>query len=224
MNIVKEDSRNFLVFPVKSRSERVTNKNFVKIGGRPLYQIFPTTCREADVFDEIAIDTDSEEIKDWCYKEGFRFIKRVPRMTMDDFNGNMLLRHHVTLYSPFDTMWQGFVTSPCISVESVRRMFLQLVKEGGSIMSVKEHKGFFWNSMGLPISYRHDVMPRSQDVPPIYEEICGLFGITSKEFLITNNRAGTDPMFFPLPREETVDIDWVSDIPKESPAKSSRAD
>ena len=48
--------------PIKSKSKRVKNKNFLKISGKPLYQFLLDKLSDCK-FDEIYIDSDSKIIE-----------------------------------------------------------------------------------------------------------------------------------------------------------------
>ena len=56
------------IVPIKSRSTRVKNKNFRKINGKPLYTFLLNKLAKCN-FDEIYIDSDSEEIKRYSKKK-----------------------------------------------------------------------------------------------------------------------------------------------------------
>ena len=45
--------------PIKAHSERVKGKNLRLLNGKPLYRYICEHVREADVFDDVYIDTDS---------------------------------------------------------------------------------------------------------------------------------------------------------------------
>ena len=201
--------------PIKTNSERVPGKNFLHVDGRPLYTIFPTVLRE--VFDHVFIDTDSEEVKQWAIDNGIGVIDRVPELASNAATGNMLLRHAVGLHPGYRRYWHAFITSPRITVETVRDMLDKMVRKVDgcdSVFSVKEHHEFFWNANGTPSSnYRPDLQPRSQDVSPLYSEVCGLFGLTADAFNVTHTRYGLRPSLHVLPKEQTLDIDWKSDVP-----------
>lgn len=212
--------KSVLIFPIKSYSERVPGKNFKVINGkwgeRPLYQHFPMTCKQAGVFDKIVIDTDSQEIREWAKSQGIDVLTRISHLATNEANGNDLLRVHRTIYDDYDFLWQGFVTTPFISAETVKDIYFQLTYDrshmNDSIMTCRQLKGFFWSHDGRPLHHRPDVMPRSQDLAPIFQERHGLFGITRKAFDITRTRAGAKPYPYVLPDNEDVDIDWPSDL------------
>ena len=47
------------IIPIKKKSERVKNKNFLKINNKPLFQYLLEKVKKCD-FDEIYVDSDSE--------------------------------------------------------------------------------------------------------------------------------------------------------------------
>jgi N-acylneuraminate cytidylyltransferase len=206
--------KNLVIVPIKAYSERIPGKNFVKIMGVPLYQIFLTTLCEAKVFDGIVVDTDSTEITRWCQKMGMITIPRLAELASDKANGNTLLRYHVQKFPGVDIYWQGFVTAPYISVNSVKGMYATInqLSTIQSIMSCKVLRGHFWSHDGKPINHRPDAMPRTQDTPLIYQEVCGLFGIKAEAFNVTRTRSAEQPFFYALPDAETKDIDWPEDL------------
>jgi CMP-N-acetylneuraminic acid synthetase len=201
-----------IIFPIKSYSERVPGKNFLLLpDGRKLYQTTTMKALEADCFDKVVIDTDSEEIKDWARSVSIDVLDRLPEHTSNEVNGNILLRHHVKKFPYYDEYWQGFVTTPYISARSITNVFYGLWGNWDSAMAVKAHRGFFWSSIG-PITFRTDVLPRGQELPEIYEEKSGLFGITAKAFERTQSRVGVNPYLFVLPQEECAEVDWPADV------------
>ena len=81
------------IIPIKSKSERVKNKNFKKVNGKPLYKFLLEKLKRCN-FDEIYIDSDSKEIKKYCIKNNYKFIQRLPKLSKNDANGNDLLNYH----------------------------------------------------------------------------------------------------------------------------------
>ena len=74
--------------PIKSNSTRVKDKNFKLLGDKPLYQYIIDHCIEAECFDSIYVDTDSEEIQKYWYNNKVKWIDRKPELTLDTANGN----------------------------------------------------------------------------------------------------------------------------------------
>ena len=63
-----ENMKTAAFIPIKSNSERVKGKNFLKLCGRKLYEHIIENSISAKCFEDIYVDTDSQEIKDYCNK------------------------------------------------------------------------------------------------------------------------------------------------------------
>lgn len=237
---------NILYIPIKKYSERIKNKAVLPVKGwdgtvRPLFEHFLRAVLEANVFDRIEVHTDVIQVMGWC-EERVRKMQPSNKLwvytreggdTSNRVNGNILLRSHYDKsrslgFNP-DIVWQGFITSPMITPETIKKMYDLMNRRASvslnpdtqydSIMSVKPIHGFFWNSLGQPVGYSPHIMPRSQDMEPLLQEVCGLFGITASAFNTTKTRYGLKPCMFKLKPEESQDIDWPSDVPGVEPAK-----
>ena len=57
-----------VVVPIKKNSKRVTGKNFKIIKKKPLYRYLLDKLKFCK-FDEIYVDSDSKEIKNYCIKK-----------------------------------------------------------------------------------------------------------------------------------------------------------
>lgn len=64
----------------------------------------------------------------------------------------------------------------------------------------------------MPISYRPDLLPRSQDLISIDEETTGLYGIQSESLRRLNCRIGAKPMFVPVSKLEAIDLNTEDDF------------
>ena len=62
------------IVPIKKKSERVVGKNFRLVGGKPLYQHLLDKLNHS-LFDEIYIDSDSEELWEYSQTKGYFLLK-----------------------------------------------------------------------------------------------------------------------------------------------------
>ena len=72
------------LIPIKKNSSRVKNKNFKRIGNKKLYQFFIDKIKKCG-FDEIYVDSDSNEIKNYCEKRKVNFINRKNYIVRESF-------------------------------------------------------------------------------------------------------------------------------------------
>ena len=167
------------IIPIKSSSKRVKGKNFRIVGKKPLYKHLLDKLKKTN-FDEIYIDSDSTEIKKYCHKMGYKFIKRLPKLAKDNANGNDLLNYHSKIIKA-DIYFQLFVTAPLLKVSTINKCIkiLNKTKNKDSIFTVNKIYSWFW-FQNKPVNYRPKILPRSQDAKPIIQETTALYGIKKK--------------------------------------------
>ena len=193
------------IIPIKKKSERVPGKNFRMIGGKPLFKYFLDKLSSCN-FDEVYIDSDSEEIEEYSKNKGYGFIHRDPELSKNTANGNDLLNHHVKKIQS-DYYFQLFVTSPLLKVETVNAC-IEILHNGkyDSVLTSRSIYTWFWFD-GSPVNYDPRILPRSQDAKPVVMETTGLYGIKRQALLANKSRIGESPYFFEVTDAEAIDLD-----------------
>ena len=201
------------IIPIKKTSKRVKSKNFLLINKRPLYTFLLDKLTKSN-FDEIYVDSDSNEIERYCKKKGYKFINRKPYLKKDNANGNDLILYHQKLIKS-DLYFQLFVTAPLLSINSINESikFLKKTKKYDSILTCYEQYSWTWFS-NKPVNYKPNVLPRSQDAKPIIIESTGLYGIKNNALKKYQCRIGRVPYFYKIDEIEGLDIDSKLDIEK----------
>ncbi|MBQ9531645.1 MAG: acylneuraminate cytidylyltransferase family protein [Eubacterium sp.] len=199
--------------PIKSISERVIGKNFRILNGKKLYQYIIENAVKADCFDEIFVDTNSDEIKEFAKKNNVKIIERKEELAKNSANGNDLLVHHYELFPDFDLYFQLFATAPFLQPKTIRKCFEILANSSSndSCFVATENKGFFWMNNN-PVNYSPYILPRSQDLPSVYEETTGLYGITNEALNKYRCRIGKNPYIHIVSKFEAVDINTEEDL------------
>lgn len=180
--------------PIKANSERVPGKNFRLINGKKLYEYICEHVKQANVFDDVFVDTNSQEIAAYAERMGFHVIERKPELAQNTANGNDLLVYHYNLYPDYDYYFQLFATAPYLQPETICTCVDKLVskEEYDSCFTATENHGFYWLN-NTPINYRPGILPRSQDMLPVIEETTGLYGITRDSIERYRCRIGRKP-------------------------------
>lgn len=199
------------IIPIKSNSKRVKKKNFKKIGNKKLYEFLLEKVSKCN-FDEVYVDSDSRELKNYCKKKNFYFINRKKFLSQDNANGNDLLNYHVSIIDA-GYYFQLFITSPLLSVKSINNCIkiLKNNKKIDSILTSKKIYSWFWFK-NKPINYKPEILPRSQDAQPVVVETTGLYGIKKSSLKKYKCRIGRKPFFYEIEDEEAIDIDSKKDI------------
>ena len=196
---------------IKKKSKRLKNKNFRKIYKVPLYQITLNKLVKCN-FDKVFVDTDSQEIKDYCGKNSINIIHRKPVLATDKANGNHLINYHRKIIDA-DYYFQIMITSPLLKIKTINKCikFLQNTKKYDSIFTSKTKQTYFWFK-NKPINHNPKLLPRSQDLPPMVYETTALYGIKKKTLNKYRCRVGKKPYFFNVDDFEDIDLNDKKDL------------
>ena len=199
--------------PIKENSERVPGKNFRKLNGKKLYEYIIEHALEAGCFDDIYIDTNSEEIKAYVSERGLLVIDRLDELAQNTANGNDLLTYHLKKYPKYDYYFQLFATAPYLQASSIRNCFETLIssEEYDSCFTALRNNSFYWLNNN-PVNYRPGILPRSQDMTPLVEETTGLYGISRESLEKYRCRVGRNPYICFVNKFEAVDINTEEDL------------
>lgn len=199
--------------PIKKHSERVKGKNFRLLNGKKLYEYIITNVLEASVFDDIFVDTDSEEIKDYISDKEVSFIEREDWLVKNTANGNDLLISHANKKEGYDYYFQLFATAPFLSPDTISECveILMSTDEHDSIFTGLHKKDFYWLNNN-PVNYRPGLLPRSQDLDALVEETTGLYGIKKESLDKYHCRIGRKPYIYEVNYIEAVDINNEEDL------------
>jgi CMP-N-acetylneuraminic acid synthetase len=202
--------------PMRHESERVAGKNFRSFNGRPLYHYIIGTLLECPLISEISIDTDSPLILEDAEKNfpTVRLVRRPDHLTSGDTPMNEVLLYDVTQIEA-DFYLQTHSTNPLLRTETVTdaiETFLNKLPEYDSLFSVTLVQSRFWDERGRPIKHDPDVLLRTQDLPPVYNENSNIYIFSRKSLESRRNRIGEKPLMFEVDRFEAWDIDEELDF------------
>jgi N-acylneuraminate cytidylyltransferase len=127
-----------VIVPIKSESKRVPKKNFKKVNKKPLYTYVLNKLKKCN-FDEIYVDSDSLEIRNYCKKNNYNFIQRKPKLALDTANGNDLLNYHSTIIKA-DIYFQIFITAPLLKIKTINKCIEIIKKTKKKLNKVKNKK------------------------------------------------------------------------------------
>lgn len=103
-------------------------------------------------------------------------------------------------------------TAPFVKKESIIKG-IQAVLSGeyDSAFAAKKLQDFLWKD-NKPFNYELDNIPRTQDLPPIYEETSGFYIYEKDVINKYNRRIGQHPYIVEVGEIEGIDIDELEDF------------
>lgn len=201
--------------PMKGHSARVPGKNIRPLHGKTLYHWIVGALLEVDLITTIVIDTDSDEIASDIEKHfpTVRVVERPEELRGDFVPMHEILVHDASLVDE-DLLLQTHSTNPLLASGTITSAVEAFVADDqyDSLMSVTAWQTRFYWPDGRPVNHDPTKLLRTQDLDAMYEENSCLYLFTRDVIESTGLRTGKNPLLFPIPRAEAVDIDEEIDF------------
>lgn len=208
---------------IKEMSERVNQKNFRLLGGKPLWRHTIDEFAGCDVY----INTDSERLlgdSSLAQSESLTLIARKQkhidwenRVTELGSPVNDMLGDFFDEYveDPEEPVVLFHVTSPFLKLSTVMDAVQYLSAGYGSVQSVVKIQDYVWiqeNGELTPINFNPGHLNRTQDLPPIFVSRGAFFILDKTGFQKTRTRDVEPRFLYPLSGSEAIDIDTNDDF------------
>ena len=201
--------------PMRHSSERVPGKNYRVFDGLPLFHHMVVTLQACPQVSTIAIDTDSPVVVEQCAEHfpDVMIIDRPRHLLGGETPMTEILGHDASV---LDSDWylQTHSTSPLLRPETVTAALLSLDETGDrydSLFSVTRLQTRLYDSAYRAINHDPDVLLRTQDLAPVYEENSGMYVFT-RDQIAEGRRFGDRPKLFEIDPLEATDIDEEADF------------
>lgn len=199
------------IVPMRHSSERVVGKNYRSFAGKPLFYHIILSLLKCQLIDKVVIDTDSPVIKELAARDfpEVLILNRPEHLCDGTIPMNDILLN-IAEQVPSSFYFQTHCTNPLLSSEMISsgiEKFLTVFPTYDSLFSVTRRQVRLWDSLSRPINHNYQILLRTQDLPPVYEENSCMY-IFNKDILIKKrNRIGDRPYLFEIPEIEAQDID-----------------
>lgn len=202
-------------------SKGLTNKNILPLLGKPLLVHSIEQARESQLFDRIAVSSDSEEILRTAREGGADDVIERPAELASDMAGKVPAILHALCsmerrYGRYDILVDLDATSPLRTADDVRGAVHLL--EAGNVTSVitgaPSHRSPYFNlveervdgSVGLAKEPPADVK-RRQDAPRTFDMNASIYVWQTDAFRTDPKVFYPDTRLFEMPAERSHDID-----------------
>jgi CMP-N-acetylneuraminic acid synthetase len=205
------------LMPMRHSSERVPGKNYRPFGdGRPLYHHMVEVMSACPEIEKIVINTDSDLIKEECGKlfSQVIVIDRPQHLLGGMTPMNDVLLHDVSQVES-EFYLQTHSTNPLLTKETMQRAvdtFFDQYPIYDSLFSVTRLQTRLWDSLARAVNHNPNILLRTQDLPPIYEENSCVYIFPGAALKDRHSRIGNRPFMFEIDRLEAQDIDEEIDF------------
>lgn len=199
------------IVPMKLNNRRLPQKNTKCFtNGKPLCYYILSTLLRIDKIDEVYVYCSNSNITEFI-PDGVKYIKRSESLDKDTTSMTEVL----TCFTKevfADVYVMTHTTAPFISKESIE-MGLEAVLNGDydSAFAAKKLQDFLWKD-GIPFNYELNNIPRTQDLPTLYEETSGFYIYKNSVMSDLNRRIGKRPYIVEVGEIEGIDIDEPEDF------------
>jgi CMP-N-acetylneuraminic acid synthetase len=207
------------MIPARAGSTRIPNKNTRLLGGIPLISYVIRTAKQADCFDAIYVNSESEEIGKIAEEEGVLFHKRPEHLSSDSATNDDFTKEFMCVVD-CEYVIQLLPTSPFISSREIQDFTGAVISNKyDTIVSVKDVQ-IECIYDGDPINFdQMKPTPPSQDLTPIHAYACTLMGWRKSKFLENMDKYGCayhggdgSVGFVTLKGFSEIDIDYEEDF------------
>ena len=202
--------------PMKHHSQRVPEKNYREVGGKPLFHHILNTLLKVPEIDLVCVDTDSIVIKQGI-ADHFPVVKVIDRpldLRADDIPMNRIIEHDMSLIKA-DLYLQTHSTNPLLQAETISRAineFRENVDKADSLFSVTRLQTRLYSRSGKALNHNPGELLQTQDLPPIFEENSCIYLFSEVGMEKTVHRIGSKPLLFEIRAAEAWDIDTPLDF------------
>lgn len=199
------------IVPIKLNNERLPNKNIKPFdNGAPLCHYIFETLKQVKDIDEIYVYCSNPKIQEFI-PLGVKFLRRSETLDQNTTKINEVLSAFAQDV-PADVYVMSHATAPFISPQSIEKGLQAVLQQRfDSAFAVRKIQTFLWKD-GKPFNYNLNNIPRTQDLPPIFEETSGFYIYRSEVITELNRRIGDNPYMVEVNAIESCDIDTQEDF------------
>lgn len=199
------------VVPMKLNNRRLPQKNTKAFtNGRPLCYYILSTLLKITEIEEVYVYCSNPDIKGYI-PDGVKYLKRSEMLDQDTTKMNEVLKAFAKDV-PADIYVMTHTTAPFISEINIKKGLDAVVSEKfDSSFAAKKLQDFLWRD-GVPFNYDLENIPRTQDLPPLYEETSGFYIYRENVINEMGRRIGNKPYIVEIGEVESIDIDEPEDF------------
>mgnify|MGYP002673855942 FL=1 len=213
-------SKRIAIITARGGSKRIPKKNIKDFCGKPIIAYSIEAAISSELFDEVMVSTDSEEIAEIAKKYG----ASVPFMRSAETSNDYATTNDVLIEvfneykkrgQEFDIAVCIYPTAPFVTADKLKRAIDMVEKDGADAVtpvvqfSFPPQRAFIIRDNALEYQYPGNASVRSQDLEAVYHD-CGQFYVM-RPYNILHDVESTMTMPLIMKESEVQDIDTIED-------------
>lgn len=184
---MERQEKTLAIITARGGSKRIPKKNIKDFLGKPILAYSIEAALQAEIFEEVMVSTDSEEIAEVAKKYGALVpFLRSEKSSSDTASTADVLLEVLSEYQKRGREFEYFSciypTAPFIRAEKLKKAFWQLKESAESTVGVlpvvafsyPPQRGYILNHGMLEMKWKENFYVRSQDLETLYHD-CGQF-------------------------------------------------
>jgi len=212
------------IVPARGGSRRIKDKNIVEFFGKPIIAYSLEAMRDAGIYDEIHVSTDSEQIRDVVADLGYDvpFLRTEFHGDKDRLFdvGQWVLKAFLDRGVSFDDVGIVMACSPLIDGDDLRKGYQHFLEQGRRpLFSVAEYPAppqqallLDGDGSGIRPERMDCFQMRSQDLPHTVFDTGAFYFFAAHDLLNADMYQFKDSIGFPIRREKAADINTPDDL------------
>ncbi len=201
------------IVPIKEESQRVDNKNFKNINGKPLFVWIIESLLSSEYISEIIINCDEEIVEKQVSAvfDSIKFLYRPPHLKGNEVSMNKIIESTLVSCSN-NSILQTHTTNPLLTSKTIDSAIKKHLDEEVDLFSVTKLQERLYNEKSEPINHDLKNLVQTQDLKPTYLENSGFYIFSKNNFKENLNRITPYSKFYETSFPENIDIDDEDDF------------
>lgn len=209
---------NLCIIPARGGSKRIPRKNVRDFLGKPIVAYSIKVALESNLFDEVMVSTDDEEIVKVAMQYGAKVPFRRSKKNADDFatTADVLIEvveQYRELGKEFRNLCCLYPCAPLVKVNSLKEAYDQLTNcQLSSVIPIVKfgfpiQRAFKTSGKQLQYFYPEHEKSRSQDLEPAYHDAGQFYWLTTKSLVENKSLITKNSGYLQLEEMQVQDID-----------------
>ena len=213
--------KNIAIIPARGGSKRIPRKNIKPFMGKPIIAYSIEAAMQSELFDEVMVSTDDEEIAEIARKYGAKVPFMRSAETSNDYAGTAdvileVLKKYKDLGREFDTICCIYSTAPFGTSGKLMEAYSKLTDGIDFVFTCVAYSYPVQRSLHIvdgkiSMVYPEYAASRSQDLEPIYHDAGQFYVAQVESFVQERTFWGKNTVGLVLSELEVQDLDTLTD-------------
>lgn len=209
------------IITARGGSKRIPKKNIKSFCGKPIIAYSIEAALKSELFDEVMVSTDSDEIAQIAIEYGAKVPFMRSEKTSSDYATTAdvlieVLEEYNKRGHNFECMFCLYPTAPFVTADKLKKAYELLRNTDGAKVvlpvipfSYPPLRGYVKDGECIRMKWPEYTMTRSQDLEPIYHDCGQFYAYDAKAYITEKGATGIIPLV--LDEMEVQDIDNETD-------------